>query len=188
MSRRLLALVGVWHEDERYRAGVAVERTIATEVAMLEVGIPAPAFELQDQDGTVHRLEDYRGQWLVVYFYPKDDTPGCTKEACGFRDASDDMTARNAVVLGVSADDAAAHQKFATKYDLNFPLLVDPGKQMLEAYGAWGEKQMYGKRYMGVNRITYVIDPEGRVAKTWPKVKADGHAEEVRAALEALQG
>lgn len=154
---------------------------------MLEVGNPAPAFELQDQDGKLHRLDDYRGQWLVVYFYPKDDTPGCTKEACGFRDASADLTARNAAVVGVSADDAAAHQKFAGKYDLNFPLLVDPEKQMLEAYGAWGEKQMYGKRYMGVNRITYIIDPEGRVAKAWPKVKADGHAEEVRAALGELQ-
>ncbi len=154
---------------------------------MLEVGNPAPAFELQDQDGKIHRLDDYRGQWLVVYFYPKDDTPGCTKEACGFRDASADLTARNAAVLGVSADDAAAHQKFAGKHDLNFPLLVDPEKQMLEAYGAWGEKQMYGKRYMGVNRITYIIDPEGRVAKAWPKVKADGHAEEVRAALGELQ-
>ena len=154
---------------------------------MLEVGDQAPSFELEDQDGTVHRLGDYRGRWLVVYFYPKDDTPGCTKEACSFRDAASDLSALDAVVLGVSADDAAAHQKFAQKYGLNFPLLVDPDRSMLEAYGAWTEKQMYGKRYMGVARITYVVDPEGGVARVWPKVKAEGHAEEVRAALAELQ-
>jgi len=155
---------------------------------MLAVGDQAPAFELVDHDGVSHSLEAYRGQWLVVYFYPKDDTPGCTTEACGFRDASDALAELDAVVLGVSADDAKAHQRFASKYALNFPLLVDPDKSMLEAYGAWGEKQMYGKVYMGVSRITYIIDPEGRVAQVWPKVKADGHAEEVQAALQALRG
>jgi thioredoxin-dependent peroxiredoxin len=154
---------------------------------MLEVGDRAPAFELQDQDGTAHSLDGYRGRWLVVYFYPRDDTPGCTTEACGFRDASDGLAELDAVVVGVSADDAAAHQKFARKYDLNFPLLVDPDMSMLEGYGAWVEKQMYGKRYMGVARITYLIDPEGVVAKVWPKVKADGHADEVRQALTDLR-
>ena len=154
---------------------------------MLEVGDQAPAFELQDQDGTTHSLEGYRGRWLVLYFYPKDDTPGCTKEACGFRDASDGLAALDAAVIGVSADDAAAHRKFAQKYELNFPLLVDPEKSVLEGYGAWTEKQMYGKRYMGVARITYLIDPDGRIAQVWPKVKAEGHADEVRAALEALR-
>ena len=154
---------------------------------MLEVGDQAPAFELQDQDGATHSLEDYRGRWLVLYFYPRDDTPGCTKEACGFRDASDGLAALDAVVIGVSADDADAHRKFAQKYALNFPLLVDPEKSVLEGYGAWTEKQMYGKRYMGVARITYLIDPEGRIAQVWPKVKAEGHADEVREALEALR-
>ena len=154
---------------------------------MLEVGDQAPSFELEDHGGQVHTLEGYQGRWLVVYFYPKDDTPGCTKEACSFRDAASDLHALDAVVLGVSADDAAAHRKFAQKHALNYPLLVDPDKEMLEAYGAWTEKQMYGKSYMGVARITYVIDPEGRVAKVWPKVKADGHANEVRAALAELQ-
>jgi len=154
---------------------------------MLEVGEQAPAFDLADQDGQRHTLDGYRGRWLVVYFYPKDDTPGCTKEACSFRDAASELAALGAVVVGVSADDAGAHQKFAQKYDLNFPLLVDPDKAMLEAYGAWGEKQMYGKRYMGVARITYVIDPDGKVANVWPKVKAEGHADEVRAALTELQ-
>ncbi len=154
---------------------------------MLEVGEQAPAFDLADQDGQSHTLDGYRGRWLVVYFYPKDDTPGCTKEACGFRDGASELAALGAAVVGVSADDAGAHQKFAKKYDLNFPLLVDPDKAMLEAYGAWGEKQMYGKSYMGVSRITYVIDPDGEVAKAWPKVKAEGHADEVRAALTELQ-
>jgi len=154
---------------------------------MLEVGDQAPAFELQDQDGATHSLKDYQGRWLVLYFYPKDDTPGCTKEACGFRDASDGLAALDAAVIGVSADDAAAHRKFAQKYELNFPLLVDPEKSVLEGYGAWTEKQMYGKRYMGVARITYLIDPDGRIAQVWPKVKAEGHADEVRAALEALR-
>ncbi len=154
---------------------------------MLEVGEQAPAFELADQDGQTHTLDGYRGRWLVVYFYPKDYTPGCTKEACSFRDAASELAALDAAVVGVSADDAGAHQKFAQKHGLNFPLLVDPDKAMLEAYGAWGEKQMYGRRYMGVSRITYVIDPEGRVAKVWPKVTAEGHADEVRAALAELQ-
>lgn len=154
---------------------------------MLEVGEQAPAFDLADQDGQTHTLDGYRGRWLVVYFYPKDDTPGCTKEACSFRDAASELSALGAAVVGVSADDAGAHQKFAQKYDLNFPLLVDPDKAMLEVYGAWGEKQMYGKTYMGVSRITYVIDPDGKVAKAWPKVKAEGHADEVRAALAELQ-
>ena len=153
---------------------------------MINVGDKAPGFTLQDQDGVTRSLEDYRGRWLVVYFYPKDDTPGCTKEACGFRDANAELAALDAAVVGVSADDESAHAKFAAKYELNFPLLVDPDKSMLEAYGAWSEKQMYGKSYMGVARVTYVIDPEGTVARVWPKVKAEGHADEVRAALEEL--
>ncbi len=154
---------------------------------MLNVGEKAPSFELGDHEGKQHKLDDYLGGWLVVYFYPKDDTPGCTKEACGFRDSLADFADLDAAVLGVSADDASAHQKFAKKYELNFPLLVDPDKSMLEAYGAWGEKKLYGKTHLGVNRITYVIDPDGNVAKAWSTVKADGHADEVRTALAELQ-
>ena len=154
---------------------------------MLNVGDKAPSFELGDHEGKQHKLDDYRGGWLVVYFYPKDDTPGCTKEACGFRDSLADFADLDAAVLGVSADDASAHQEFAKKYELNFPLLVDPDKSMLEAYGAWGEKTRFGKTHLGVNRITYVIDPDGNVAKVWSAVKADGHADEVRTALAELQ-
>jgi thioredoxin-dependent peroxiredoxin len=154
---------------------------------MLEVGQIAPDFSLHDQDGHVRSLADARGQWAVVYFYPKDDTPGCTKEACAFRDGLPRFEGLNAVVWGVSADDEKAHRKFAEKFELNFPLLVDPGKGMLEAYGAWVEKSMYGKRYMGVQRITYLIDPDGKVARAWPKVKPEEHAEEVAAALAELQ-
>ena len=154
---------------------------------MLEVGQIAPEFSLHDQEGKTRSLADTRGRWVVVYFYPKDDTPGCTKEACAFRDDLPRFEGLNAVVWGVSADDGKAHRKFAEKYDLNFPLLVDPDKAVLEAYGAWVEKSMYGKRYMGVQRITYLIDPEGKVARAWPKVKPEEHAEEVATALAELQ-
>ena len=155
---------------------------------MLEVGQQAPAFSLEDQDGTVRAREDASGKWLVLYFYPKDDTPGCTKEACGFRDGLPRFEGLDAVVWGVSANDAKDHRKFAEKYDLNFPLLVDPEKSMLETYGAWVEKSMYGKTYMGVQRITYLIDPEGKVAHVWPKVKPEEHPAEVAEVLEGLRG
>ncbi|MBW6456861.1 MAG: thioredoxin-dependent thiol peroxidase [Trueperaceae bacterium] len=154
---------------------------------MLEVGQIAPDFSLLDQEGQTRSLADARGRWVVVYFYPKDDTPGCTKEACAFRDDLPRFEGLNAVVWGVSADDEKAHRKFAEKFALNFPLLVDPDKAVLEAYGAWVEKSMYGKSYMGVQRITYLIDPEGKVVQSWPKVKPEEHAEEVAAALAELQ-
>jgi len=154
---------------------------------MLEVGQIAPDFSLQDQDGQTRSLADARGRWVVVYFYPRDDTPGCTKEACAFRDGLPRFGRLDALVWGVSADDGRAHQKFAAKYGLNFPLLVDAGRSMLEAYGAWVEKSMAGRSYMGVQRITYLIDPEGKVARAWAKVKPEAHAEEVAAALVELQ-
>ena len=154
---------------------------------MLEVGQIAPDFSLHDQDGQVRSLADARGRWVVVYFYPKDDTPGCTKEACAFRDGLPRFDGLNAVVWGVSADDEKAHRKFAEKFGLNFPLLVDPDKGVLEAYGAWVEKSLYGKRYMGVQRITYLIDPDGKVARAWPKVKPEEHAEEVAVVLAELR-
>lgn len=153
---------------------------------MLEVGTPAPDFTLEDQSGSSHTLSEQRGKWVVVYFYPKDDTPGCTKEACSFRDALPRFQDIGAMVYGVSADDRGSHEKFARKYDLNFPLLVDPEKRVLNAYGAYGEKSMYGKKYMGVLRVTYLVDPEGKVARVWPKVKPEDHADEVRAAIAEL--
>ena len=154
----------------------------------MEVGTLAPDFALPDQEGRTHRLSDYRGRWVVLYFYPKDDTPGCTKEACGFRDQMGSLKALDAVVLGVSADDVESHKRFAEKYGLNFPLLADPGRKVIGAYGAWGKKNLYGKEVEGVLRQTFLIDPEGRIAKVWRKVSPEGHALEVAEALKALRG
>jgi peroxiredoxin Q/BCP len=147
---------------------------------MPEAGTPAPDFSLEDQDGAAVRLADLRGQWVVLYFYPRDDTPGCTREACNFRDNHAALRRAGAVVLGLSPDRRAAHQKFAAKYDLPFQLLVDSDDHAVaRAYGAWGLKQNYGKTYEGMIRSTAIVDPDGRVAKTWAKVKADTHGEEV---------
>jgi len=151
-------------------------------------GTLATDFALPDQEGRVHRLSDYRGRWVVLYFYPKDDTPGCTKEACGFRDRMGDLQALGAVVLGVSADDVESHKRFAEKYGLNFPLLADPERQAILAYGAWGKKNLYGKEYEGVLRQTFLIDPEGRIAKVWRKVSPEEHPEEVAEALRRERG
>lgn len=147
----------------------------------IEPGQPAPPLELKDQAGKTHRLADHAGRWVVLYFYPKDDTPGCTKQACAFRDADAELRRRGVTVLGVSPDDEKSHAKFAKKFSLPFPLLADPEHAACEAYGVWGEKSMYGRTYMGVTRTTYLIDPEGRVAHRWDKVKVDGHADEVLA-------
>ena len=154
---------------------------------MLSVGSIAPDFTLPDQDETLHTLKDYRGHWVVLYFYPKDDTPGCTKEACNFRDEKGRLEELGAVVLGVSADDVKSHKKFQGKYGLNFPLLSNPEKDMIQAYGAWGLKTFMGKQYEGVFRYTYLIDPSGRIARVWDKVKPDEHAAEVAEALAELQ-
>ncbi|MES4792041.1 MAG: thioredoxin-dependent thiol peroxidase [Chloroflexota bacterium] len=151
----------------------------------LEPGTPALPFTLPDQDGKPVSLADFAGRWVVLYFYPKDDTPGCTKEACSFRDRYGALQAKEAVVLGVSGDSAASHRKFADKYGLPFPLLADTDHEVARAYGAWGTKRMYGKEYEGLIRSTVVIDPEGKVANVWPKVKPEGHAGEVLAWLEA---
>lgn len=150
---------------------------------MLTVGDKAPAFTLKnDADGDVS-LKDFKGKFVVLYFYPKDDTPGCTKEACEFRDLEKKFKNKNAVILGVSADPVTAHVKFKEKYGLPFQLLSDPSKKMIEAYGVWKEKSMYGKKYMGIERTTFLIDPEGKIQKIFPKVKVDGHVEEVLASL-----
>ena len=152
---------------------------------MLSTGVKAPDFALPADDGTTVTLSGLKGRKVVLYFYPKDDTSGCTKEACGFRDSWKDVQRAGAVVLGVSPDGVASHQKFKQKYSLPFPLLADADHSVAAAYGAWGEKSMYGKRYMGILRTTFVIDGDGRVSRVFEKVKAEGHAAEVLAALRA---
>jgi peroxiredoxin Q/BCP len=152
---------------------------------MLKVGQKAPAFTLPSStdNGKPLSLKDFSGKNVVLYFYPKDSTPGCTREAEGFRDAATALAKRNAVVLGVSKDSVASHCKFADKLGLNFALLSDPDGKMIEAYGAWGEKTLYGKTSMGILRSTVIIGPDGKVAHLFPKVKVDGHVDEVLAAL-----
>ncbi len=155
-------------------------------MALIEPGTKAPAFGLKDQHGTTHRLADYAGHPVVLYFYPKDDTPGCTKESCEFRDLLPKFTAGKAVVLGISILDEASKARFAKKYDLSFPLLADADHAVAEKYGAWQRKALYGKSFMGISRTTYLIDADGRIARRWDKVKVDGHAEEVLAAVSDL--
>src|SRR5215469_1628045 len=152
-------------------------------MAELKVGQKAPDFTLADDSGQKVKLSDFKGKKVVLYFYPKDDTPGCTKEACNFRDGFAEIKSRGAVVLGVSADSVDSHKKFKNKFELNFPLLADPDKKMIESYGVWKEKSMYGRKYMGIERTTFVIDPHGKIKKIFPKVKVEGHAEEVLAAI-----
>jgi len=154
----------------------------------IEPGNNAPAFTLTADDGSKVRLSELKGSPVVLYFYPKDDTPGCTREACAFRDQKAALKKLDAKVFGISPDDVASHEKFRDKYDLNFPLLADPDHKMAEKYGAWREKNMYGKKSMGIQRSTYVIDAAGKVAKLWKAVKVDGHDEKVLEALAALQG
>ena len=155
---------------------------------LIDVGRKAPAFNLKDQHGRPHKLADYAGTYVVLYFYPKDDTPGCTTEACGFRDHDTQLQQAGAVVLGVSPDDEKSHGKFAGKYDLNFPLLADLDAKLARKYGVWQEKNMYGRKYMGVARTTYLIGPDGKVAHRWDKVKPKEHAEQVLAAITEASG
>ncbi|MBN1242984.1 MAG: thioredoxin-dependent thiol peroxidase [Spirochaetales bacterium] len=150
---------------------------------MVKEGEKAPDFSLADADGKTVRLSDFRGSVVVLYFYPRDDTPGCTREACSFRDAHEAILARKAVVLGVSADTVKSHGKFRDKYGLPFTLLADPERTAIESYGVWVEKKMYGKTVHGVQRSTFVIGPEGVVLRVFPKVSPEGHAAEVLAAL-----
>lgn len=154
----------------------------------LAAGDIAPDFTLPADGGGSASLSALRGRPVVLYFYPKDDTSGCTAEACGFRDAAPDFSKVDAQVLGVSRDSVAKHDKFKAKYDLNFPLLSDVDGKVCEAYGTWIEKSMYGVKYMGVERATFLIDPEGRLARVWRKVKVKGHVEEVLAAIAELRG
>lgn len=152
---------------------------------MPNVGDIAPDFTLFDQNDAEHTLSDYRGKWVVLYFYPKDDTPGCTKEACSFNENLGAVEEKGAVVFGVSADSTASHTKFANKYSLQFPLLSDPDRSVIEAYGVWKEKNMYGKKSMGIVRTTYLINPDGKISHIWNRVKVDGHTREVLEAIAA---
>jgi len=152
---------------------------------LIDPGRKAPAFTLKDQSGNTHKLSDYTGRPVILYFYPKDDTPGCTKETCDFRDRLPQFTKGDAAVFGVSILDEKSKAKFANKYDVTFPLLADADHAVAEKYGVWQEKSRYGRKYMGIARTTYLIGREGKVARRWDNVKVDGHADEVLAAVRA---
>lgn len=144
-------------------------------------------FSLLDQDGKTHTLSKYLGKWVILYFYPKDDTPGCTKEACSLEENYTVFTQKNAVILGVSKDSVASHKKFADKFHLRFPLLSDPDAQIIHAYNAWGKKMLYGREHMGILRITYLINPNGEIVKEYKNVNPTMHAQEILTDLTAFQ-
>ena len=146
---------------------------------MLELGIKAPDFELPDQNGEMHKLSDYAGKKVILYFYPKDNTAGCTKQACGFSERYPQFTEKGAVILGVSKDSVASHKRFEEKYGLAFTLLADPERKVIEAYDVWKEKKLYGKTYMGITRSTYVIDEEGTIIKTFEKANPATNAQDI---------
>lgn len=152
---------------------------------MLKAGDKAPEFQLMNENGEIIGIKDFLGKKVVLYFYPKDNTPGCTKEACSFRDVYDEILEEGAVVIGISKDIASAHQKFKDKFQLPFYLLSDPEHEVIEAYGAWQEKKMYGKVSMGIVRSTYIIDEKGIISEVFPKVKPDNHGEEILKALKS---
>jgi peroxiredoxin Q/BCP len=153
----------------------------------LEASDPAPDFALHDQEGTLHRLGDYRGRTVVLYFYPRDETPGCTAQACSLRDEYGAIREQGAEILGVSTDDAASHRRFRERHELPFPLLVDEGARVATAYGAWGEKTLYGRTSTGMTRATFIIGPDGRLLRVWKRAKAAGHGETVVKALRELE-
>jgi len=155
-------------------------------MALIDPGKKAAAFSLKDQNGKTHRLADYAGRPVVLYFYPKDDTPGCTREACAFRDNLPKFQTSKAAVLGVSILDEASKARFATKHDLTFPLLADADHAIADKYGVWQKKSLYGRSFMGLARTTYLIGADGKVVKRWDNVKVDGHAEAVLAAVDAI--
>ena len=152
----------------------------------IEPGQKAPAWTLPDDRGTKIKSSELKGKPVVLYFYPRDDTPGCTKEACAFRDRYDELTERDVHLFGISADSAESHAKFREKHNLPFPLLADEKRTVCEKFGAWREKNLYGKKSMGIQRSTYLIDAEGKVAKLWKRVKVDGHEQQVIDAIDAL--
>lgn len=151
-----------------------------------KVGTKAPAWKALDQEGLMQASKNYLGQWVILYFYPKDDTPGCTTEACSFRDGFAKFKRAGIEVIGVSVDSVKKHAKFVEKYSLPFTLLADEDKKIVEAYGVWGKKKFMGREYMGTNRVSYLIDPKGKIAKVYDKVKPDEHADEVLADVKEL--
>lgn len=153
----------------------------------MEVGKKAPAFRLKDQSGDTVALKDFLGKIVVVYFYPKDNTPGCTQQACDFRDSQQRLLDQDIVVLGLSPDDQESHAGFSEKFDLNFPLLVDKDHKIAEKYGAWREKNLYGKKSMGIQRSTFLIDQNGKLAKLWKRVRVNGHVDQVFQAVDELE-
>ena len=152
----------------------------------LEAGDRAPAFTLQDQDGATHRLGDYRGQTVVLYFYPRDFTPGCTNQACSLRDTNEEIAAEGAVILGVSTDDQDSHRRFREEHGLDFPLLSDEGAKVSTRYGSWGEKTLYGRKSIGMTRATFIIGPQGKLLRVWKRARAADHGETVLKALRDL--
>ena len=156
-------------------------------MAVLKIGSPAPDFNLPTDGGGDIALKDFKGRYVVLYFYPKDDTPGCTTESCAFRDNLSAFNKLNAAIIGLSKDSPKSHDKFKKKFELNFPLASDEDGKICEAYGVWMEKSMYGKKYMGIDRSTFIIDPQGKIAAIWRKASVTGHVDEVRAELEKLQ-
>ena len=155
-------------------------------LAEIKVGSKAPNFLLSDQNNIQHQLSDYEGSWVILYFYPKDDTPGCSKEAIGFSEERTAFEAQNAMVVGVSRDTVKKHDKFISKYELRIPLIADEDGSLCEAFGTWVEKQMYGKTYMGIERATFLFSPEGKLLQIWRKVKVPGHVDEVLAQLQSF--
>ena len=155
-------------------------------MALIEPGKKAPVFSLNDQDGKTHKLADYAGRPVVIYFYPKDDTPGCTKESCEFRDNLPRFKKSKAAIFGMSILDEKSKKKFADKFELSFPLLADADHAIAEKYGVWQEKSLYGRKFMGIARTTYLIGTDGKVARRWDNVKVDGHAEDVLLAVQEL--
>jgi thioredoxin-dependent peroxiredoxin len=155
-------------------------------MSLIDPGRKAPAFTLKDQSGTAHKLSEYEGQPVVLYFYPKDDTPGCTQETCDFRDKLPHFKKSKAAVFGISILDEKSKAKFAAKHDVNFPLLADADHSIAEKYGVWQEKSRYGRKYMGIARTTYLIGKDGKVARRWDNVKVDGHVDEVAEAVKEL--
>lgn len=147
----------------------------------------APDFDLLDQDGNQHKLSDYKGRWVVLYFYPKDDTPGCTTEACSFRDEYEFIKEQGALVIGISKDSVKSHKKFADKYNLHYPLLSDPEHEVIDAYGSWGPKKFMGREFIGIHRDTYIINPEGLIAKEYKGVTPKQHAVQIVQDLVALK-
>lgn len=163
-----------------------VAKAVPGPTVLLKAGQKAPAFSLPNQDGNVVSLSQFKGKKVVLYFYPKDDTPGCTKESCAFRDGMDEIRESGAVVLGVSGDSVDSHKKFAKKFNLNFPLLSDERKTVLQAYGVWKEKSLYGRKFMSIERTTFIIDEQGTIDDIFQKVKVDGHLEEVLGELDIM--